>query len=86
MPILTSFFVTTRCRKIQSVFELSEGSGLAITVARYETPAHTDINKVGVIPDHPLPESFPKDENKLCYCLDDPAAACHLDRLQLFPK
>ncbi|KAL9266804.1 Carboxyl-terminal-processing peptidase 2, chloroplastic-like protein [Drosera capensis] len=71
--------------KIQSVFELSDGSGLAITVARYETPAHTDINKVGVIPDHPLPESFPKDENKLCYCLEDPAA-CHLGRLQFFPK
>lgn len=34
-------------RKIQSVFELSDGSGLAVTVARYETPAHADINKVG---------------------------------------
>lgn len=33
-------------RKIQSVFELSDGSGMAVTVARYETPAHTDINKV----------------------------------------
>ncbi|KAL0376856.1 UNVERIFIED_CONTAM: Carboxyl-terminal-processing peptidase 2, chloroplastic [Sesamum calycinum] len=31
--------------KIQSVFELSDGSGLAVTVARYETPAHTDIDK-----------------------------------------
>ncbi|XP_028054298.1 carboxyl-terminal-processing peptidase 2, chloroplastic-like isoform X1 [Camellia sinensis] len=31
--------------KIQSVFELSDGSGLAVTVAQYETPAHTDINK-----------------------------------------
>lgn len=34
------------CRKIQSVFELSDGSGLVVTVARYETPAHTDIDKV----------------------------------------
>ena len=33
-------------RKIQSVFGLSDGSGLAVTVARYETPAHTDIDKV----------------------------------------
>ena len=33
-------------RKIQSVFALSDGSGLAVTVARYETPAHTDIDKV----------------------------------------
>ncbi|THG20257.1 hypothetical protein TEA_029049 [Camellia sinensis var. sinensis] len=48
--------------KIQSVFELSDGSGLAVTVARYETPAHTDIDKVGVVPDHPLPVSFPKDD------------------------
>lgn len=35
-------------RKIQSVFELSDGSGMAVTVARYETPAHTDIDKVCV--------------------------------------
>lgn len=33
-------------RKIQSVFEMSDGSGLAVTVARYETPDHIDINKV----------------------------------------
>jgi hypothetical protein len=32
--------------KIQSVFQLSDGSGLAVTVARYETPDHTDIDKV----------------------------------------
>jgi hypothetical protein len=35
-------------RKIQSVFGLSDGSGLAVTVARYETPAHTDIDKVTI--------------------------------------
>ncbi|XP_028058753.1 carboxyl-terminal-processing peptidase 2, chloroplastic-like [Camellia sinensis] len=55
--------------KIQSVFELSDGSGLAVTVARYETPAHTDIDKVGVVPDHPLPVSFPKDDQGFCSCL-----------------
>lgn len=44
------------CRKIQSVFELSDGSGLAVTVARYETPAHTNIDKVGhLLYPHPLP-------------------------------
>ncbi|KAK8288543.1 hypothetical protein V6Z12_D07G132800 [Gossypium hirsutum] len=32
--------------KIQSVFQLSDGSGLAVTVAHYETPAHNDSNKV----------------------------------------
>ncbi|MCO5568452.1 hypothetical protein L7F22_022151 [Adiantum nelumboides] len=32
--------------KIQSVFELSDGSGMAVTIARYETPAHVDIDKL----------------------------------------
>ncbi|KAH6809161.1 Peptidase S41 family protein [Perilla frutescens var. frutescens] len=72
--------------KIQSVFELSDGSGLAVTVARYETPAHTDIDKVGIIPDHPLPVSFPKDEDSFCGCLQDPASACYLNRVELFSR
>nr|XP_023921339.1 carboxyl-terminal-processing peptidase 2, chloroplastic-like [Quercus suber] len=72
--------------KIQSVFELSDGSGLAVTVARYETPAHTDIDKVGVIPDHPLPTTFPKDEEGFCSCLQDPASACYMNRVQLFAR
>ncbi|PRQ36846.1 putative processing peptidase [Rosa chinensis] len=70
--------------KIQSVFELSDGSGLAVTVARYETPAHTDIDKVGVIPDHPLPTSFPNDEEGFCKCLQDPASACN--KVELFAR
>ncbi|XP_074269087.1 carboxyl-terminal-processing peptidase 2, chloroplastic-like [Silene latifolia] len=72
--------------KIQSVFELSDGSGLVVTVARYETPAHTDINKVGIKPDHPLPASFPKDENDFCTCVQDSSSACFLDRQQLFSR
>lgn len=36
---------------IQSLFNLSDGSGLAVTVARYETPDHHDINRLGIIPD-----------------------------------
>jgi carboxyl-terminal processing protease len=36
---------------IQSLFDLSDGSGLAVTVAKYETPAHHDINKRGISPD-----------------------------------
>jgi len=36
---------------IQSLFDLSDGSGLAVTVARYETPAHQNINKLGITPD-----------------------------------
>lgn len=36
---------------IQSLFELSDGSGLAVTIAKYETPLHHDINKLGIKPD-----------------------------------
>ncbi len=36
---------------IQSLFELPDGAGLAVTVAKYETPNHTDINKLGIQPD-----------------------------------
>ncbi|WCJ24157.1 Carboxyl-terminal-processing peptidase 2 chloroplastic [Euphorbia peplus] len=72
--------------KIQSVFELSDGSGLAVTVARYETPAHTDIDKVGIIPDHPLPKSFPKDDDNFCGCLQDSGSACYIDRVRLFAR
>ncbi|XP_071725187.1 carboxyl-terminal-processing peptidase 2, chloroplastic-like [Rutidosis leptorrhynchoides] len=72
--------------KIQSVFPLSDGSGLAVTVARYETPAHNDIDKVGVIPDHPLPKSFPKDDDNFCGCLQDTSSACYLNRAQLFAR
>lgn len=36
---------------VQTVSQLSDGSGIAVTVARYETPAHKDINKIGIAPD-----------------------------------
>ncbi|CAI5517896.1 unnamed protein product [Closterium sp. Naga37s-1] len=55
--------------KIQSVFELSDGSGLAVTIARYETPDHTDIDKVGILPDYPLPDAVPMDPDQFCQCL-----------------
>ncbi|HEY9908846.1 MAG TPA: carboxyl-terminal processing protease CtpA [Thermosynechococcaceae cyanobacterium] len=40
---------------IQSLFDLSDGSGIAVTVAKYETPAHNDINKLGILPDITVP-------------------------------
>ncbi len=40
---------------IQSLFDLSDGSGLAVTVAKYETPKHRDIHKVGITPDRVVP-------------------------------
>lgn len=36
---------------IQSLFDLSDGAGLAVTIARYETPNHRSINKIGITPD-----------------------------------
>ncbi|MEL7034333.1 MAG: carboxyl-terminal processing protease CtpB [Cyanobacteria bacterium J06592_8] len=36
---------------VQSVFSLSDGSGLAVTIAHYYTPNGTDISKKGVTPD-----------------------------------
>lgn len=36
---------------IQSLFNLPNGAGLAVTIAKYETPNHRDINKVGILPD-----------------------------------
>ncbi|HEY9865371.1 MAG TPA: carboxyl-terminal processing protease CtpB [Candidatus Obscuribacterales bacterium] len=36
---------------VQSVFALSDGSGLAVTIAHYYTPNGTDISQKGVTPD-----------------------------------
>ncbi len=36
---------------IQSLFDFFDGSGMAVTVAKYETPNHRDINKLGIAPD-----------------------------------
>jgi carboxyl-terminal processing protease len=40
---------------IQSLFDLSNGSGLAVTVAKYETPNHHDIHKLGITPNIVVP-------------------------------
>jgi len=36
---------------VQSLFSLEDGSGLAVTIAHYETPNHIDIHKSGIKPD-----------------------------------
>lgn len=41
---------------IQSLFELPDGAGLAVTVAKYETPDHHDIHKLGIVPDQLVPQ------------------------------
>lgn len=60
-------------RKIQSVFGLSDGSGLAVTVARYETPAHTDIDKVSIATCQPVVEKM---RDKPVLCLKNRRSCC----------
>ncbi|MEL6553891.1 MAG: carboxyl-terminal processing protease CtpA [Cyanobacteria bacterium J06621_11] len=45
---------------IQSLFDLPNGSGLAVTIAKYETPDHHDINKLGITPDQVVETSIEK--------------------------
>ncbi|MDB9529820.1 S41 family peptidase [Oscillatoria sp. CS-180] len=40
---------------IQSLFDLSDGSGLIVTVAKYKTPANHDINRLGIRPNQTVP-------------------------------
>ena len=37
---------------VQSVRRLTDGSGVAVTIAKYLTPSGRDINKLGIEPDH----------------------------------
>ena len=45
---------------IQSLFDLPNGAGLAVTIAKYETPDHHDINKLGIAPDLEVESSIEK--------------------------
>eukprot|EP01023_Acetabularia_acetabulum_P020223 TRINITY_DN20447_c0_g1_i1.p1 TRINITY_DN20447_c0_g1~~TRINITY_DN20447_c0_g1_i1.p1 ORF type:complete len:559 (-),score=95.65 TRINITY_DN20447_c0_g1_i1:197-1873(-) len=53
---------------IQSVYELSDTSGLAITVGKYITPGGTDIDRTGIQPDFKNIPSTQKAEEKLKLC------------------
>ncbi len=46
---------------IQTLIPLGDGSGLAVTVARYLTPDGRDIQNLGILPDRVLPEPEPLD-------------------------
>ena len=54
---------------IQSLFDLPDGSGMAVTIAKYETPDHHNINKIGITPDIEVkadnlsPEDFGQSED-----------------------
>lgn len=49
---------------VQSVHQLADGSGLALTIAHYYTPKGTDINKKGIVPDIKL-ELTPAQQRQL---------------------
>lgn len=46
---------------IQTLISLGDGSGLAVTVARYVTPSGRDIQNQGIDPDRVLPQPEPLD-------------------------
>eukprot|EP00529_Nitzschia_sp_RCC80_P025250 CAMPEP_0113507570 /NCGR_PEP_ID=MMETSP0014_2-20120614/36541_1 /TAXON_ID=2857 /ORGANISM="Nitzschia sp." /LENGTH=538 /DNA_ID=CAMNT_0000403199 /DNA_START=168 /DNA_END=1784 /DNA_ORIENTATION=+ /assembly_acc=CAM_ASM_000159 len=52
---------------IQTIRELSDqNGGVAVTVARYETPQHNDINKAGIAVDEPTSVDCAKDDATAC--------------------
>lgn len=60
---------------IQTIVDLSDGSGVAVTVAKYQTPAGVDINKVGIAPDIRLPaSSLPTVAEDICRTLSSDSA------------
>eukprot|EP00892_Ulva_mutabilis_P000861 jgi/Ulvmu1/10776/UM069_0010.1 len=54
---------------IQSVYELSDGSGLAITVGKYLTPAGVDIDRSGIAPDFSRVPAVKDANTKLAGCV-----------------
>jgi len=60
---------------IQTIVDLSDGSGVAVTVAKYQTPAGVDINKVGVAPDIKIAaDALPVPGSDVCSALQGPSA------------
>jgi carboxyl-terminal processing protease len=58
---------------IQNVEKLSDGSAVVVTIAKYETPNRTDINKKGIEPQ----------VKKQCPSADDAAVSCISEDLKL---
>ncbi|KAL5219984.1 hypothetical protein ABZP36_024697 [Zizania latifolia] len=53
---------------IQSVFELHDGSGIVVTVGKYVTPNHKDINGNGIEPDYRRLPGFDEANEYLSRC------------------
>jgi len=56
---------------VQSLFELEDGSGLAVTIAHYETPSHVNINKIGITPDIEVKPSHPLKREEVATTKDE---------------
>jgi carboxyl-terminal processing protease len=72
---------------VQSVHSLSDGSGLAVTIAHYYTPNGTDISQKGIAPDVKVDlsdaqQKFLATNPKLIGTLQDPQYAQALNTLQ----
>ena len=52
---------------IQTIYKLTDGSGLKLTTDEYFTPNHNSINKIGIEPDYEV--NFP--ENKSIYNIEE---------------
>jgi C-terminal processing protease CtpA/Prc len=59
---------------IQSVYELSDSSGLIITVGKYLTPRGVDIDRYGIAPDFTTLPDASSAEDKLNACRLEAAA------------
>ncbi|KAG2590633.1 carboxyl-terminal-processing peptidase 1, chloroplastic-like [Panicum virgatum] len=53
---------------IQSVFELHDGSGIVVTIGKYVTPNHKDINGNGIEPDYNRLPDFNEARDYLSRC------------------
>ncbi|ACO67707.1 predicted protein [Micromonas commoda] len=53
---------------IQSVYELSDGSGLVLTVGKYVTPGLNDIDRQGITPNFAMFPGFQKAQEELGAC------------------
>ncbi|WCJ27322.1 Carboxyl-terminal-processing peptidase 1 chloroplastic [Euphorbia peplus] len=53
---------------IQSVFELQDGSGVVVTVGKYVTPKHMDINGNGIEPDYRNIPAWSNVKQRLSQC------------------
>ncbi|CAO2170902.1 unnamed protein product [Urochloa humidicola] len=53
---------------IQSVFELHDGSGIVVTIGKYVTPNHKDINGNGIEPDYNRLPDFNEAKDYLSRC------------------